>query len=212
MEPPQSMDADNIHEAKVMAIEQLRFDKAIIGQYEGYTDELAAIGKATNSNTETYAEIHLKSISKRWRNTPIIFKSGKNLDKRCALIELCYRKEPCILYCDIKTFPNRLVLNIQPIQDIEFYMNTKVPKRDLEIKHIKLNFSSESEFLSNSSESYENILEECIIGDKTLFISSQEIEAAWKLVDTIRKYTSKMKSIIYKKGSKGPIAGKESHE
>lgn len=204
MEPPKSMESQHIHDAKVLAIEQLRFEKATIGQYEGYIDELSAVGK-TDSNTETYAEVHLRSDSKRWHNTPIILRSGKNLDKRYALIEIFYRKEPCILYCDIDTFPNRLVLNIQPVQDIEFYMNTKIPKRDLEIKHIKLNFSSECEFSSNSSESYENILEECIIGDKTLFISSQEIEAAWKLVDNIREHIKDIKPLIYKKGSKGPI-------
>jgi len=204
MYAPASIDASHIHAAKVSAINHLRFDKEIIiGQYEGYHDELRSIGKEP-SNTETFVELILHSTMQRWKNTAIILNTGKHLDRRHATIELFYRKEPCVIYCSPNTAPNKLVLNVQPIQDIEFYMNTKMPKHDPEIKQVKLNFCTEREFQSNSPESYETILEECINGNKALFISNSEIEAAWRVIDEIHAHIKGRTPLIYKRGSKGP--------
>jgi len=200
MDEPQSTEAEDIHEAKVAAIKQLEFNsEIIIGQYEDYEEELKA-AKKEHSNTETFVELKLHSKAPRWKDTELILRTGKHLKNKHAKIELIYRKEPCNIYCDINTYPNKLVLNVQPHQDIEFMMNTKVPE-SMDIKHVKLNFSAESEFLSNRPESYEILLEECIAGNKTLFISNKEIEAAWKIIDDIREYIKDVKPIIYKKGT-----------
>jgi len=202
MDSPQSTDAKDIHDAKTLAIEQLEFtSEIIIGQYEGYKKELEE-AKREHSDTETFVELKLYSKSPRWKGTEILLRTGKNLKDKHAKIELIYRKEPCNIYCDINTYPNKLILNVQPIEDIEFLMNTKVPE-NMDIRHIKLNFSAEKEFHSNRPESYEILLEECIAGNKTLFISNTEIEAAWKVIDKVREYIEDIKPIIYKKGSKG---------
>ena len=202
MDSPKSTDAKDMHEAKAAAIEQLEFRSEIItGQYEGYKEELKA-AKKEHSDTETFVELKLYSKSLRWKDTEIILRTGKNLKDKHAKIELIYRKDPCDIYCDINTYPNKLVLNIQPIEDIEFMMNTKIPDT-MEIKHVKLNFSAQKEFTSNRPEGYEILLEECIAGNKTLFISNKEIEAAWKIIDKIRLYLEDIKPIIYKKGSRG---------
>ena len=211
MDDPISTDAKDIHDAKVRAIRRLEFrNEIIIGQYAGYDEELLNANK-DKSNTETFVELKLHSMSEKWNKTQIILKTGKNLDSRHAKIELYYKKEPCNLYCDINTYPNRLILNVQPLQDIEFMMNTKIPKRDFEIKHVKLHFSHSTEFAPNNTESYEIILEECIKCDKTLFISNFEIEASWTIIDKVCEYIKDKKPIIYAKKSKGPVSNDPSN-
>jgi glucose-6-phosphate 1-dehydrogenase len=202
MDEPLSTGADDLHEAKTQAIRQLEFDGEIVtGQYANYADELQKAGlNKDRSNTETYAELSLKSSAERWKGTRIILRTGKHLDRRHAMIEIYYFKEPCRIYCDENTYPNKLVLNVQPIEDIEFMMNTKVPRSDLEIRPVKLKFSKESEFNSEKAEGYEVIIEECIRGDQTLFISNSEIEASWRIIDKVREHIKDRKPHMYQKG------------
>jgi glucose-6-phosphate 1-dehydrogenase len=197
---PVDSDPKNIAKEKANAIKKLEVKDISIGQYEGYDDELKSHDRKT-SKTETFVKLSIFSRAKRWKNTKIILVTGKHLARKYADIELSYKKEPCILYCDINTYPNRLILNIQPVQDIDFHINTKTPGTNFEIKHTKLIFSHEKEFSSNTPESYEVIIEECINNDKTLFISNEELSAAWRFTDKIRDIASKMDPIIYKKGS-----------
>jgi glucose-6-phosphate 1-dehydrogenase len=192
MDTPQSTDPKDIHAVKADALKKLSPSGLILGQYEGYADEVKS-----STDVETYAKVMLSSKSKRWRGTKIELITGKFLDSRFARIELQFKKEPCIIYCDIKTYPNSLILNVQPIEDIELLINTKTGN---DIVHTKLKFSPSEEFLSNTPESYEVILEEAIKGNKTIFISNRELEFSWKIIDSIR--TNLPKPSIYEKGSK----------
>jgi glucose-6-phosphate 1-dehydrogenase len=201
MDMPMSTMAEHIHEAKANAIRRLRFGGQVtIGQYEGYQQELKD-AELKPSNTETYARLRLLSSDPRWRGTEIILETGKELSKRFARIDLVYKREPCAIYCDINTNPNKLMLCIQPNQKITMHMNTRVPGKDLDIKHVNLEFFPEKVFSSNTPESYEIILEDCIKGDRTLFISEPELEASWKLTDLIRARIRGKKPMTYKKKS-----------
>jgi glucose-6-phosphate 1-dehydrogenase len=197
MDAPDSTESSDIHKQKILALKKLSYRNVKLGQYEGYIDELKA-HNSVDSDTETYVKLELESKSKNWTGTKIFLVTGKNLQDKYARIELNYKKEPCKLYCDIRTVPNKLVINVQPKEDIEFYMNTPVPGNFSDIKNVKMNFCKECEFSESSIESYELIIEECIKGEKTLFIDKSELETAWKLVDKIRLNISK--PIIYSKG------------
>jgi len=197
MDAPESIESHEIHKQKILALKKLSYKNILLGQYEGYIDELKAYD-IQDSNTETYVKLELESKSKNWTGTKIFLVTGKNLHDKYARIELNYKKEPCKLYCDIKTVPNKLIINVQPKEDIEFYMNTPIPGSYSDIKNVKMNFCKECEFSESSIESYELILEECIKGEKALFISKPELETAWKLVDKIRLKMPKPK--IYQKG------------
>jgi glucose-6-phosphate 1-dehydrogenase len=203
MDAPKSTAPEHIHEEKTAAIGHLRHTSIALGQYEGYLDELPA-SKLKTSRTETFADIQLESTSKRWKGAKISLRTGKMLHERRAKIEIYYKKEPCTLFCDISTHPNMLVLNVQPTQDIDFFMNTKVPDTDMDITNIKMNFCRDCEFTSNSPESYEVIIEKSIKCDKTLFIGKPELDASWKLIDKIKQETVGVVPELYKKGSRGP--------
>jgi glucose-6-phosphate 1-dehydrogenase len=48
-----------------------------------------------------------------------------------------------------------------------------------------MDFLYASSFLIEAPEAYERLLLDCMIGDPTLFTRSDEVEAAWKIVDPI---------------------------
>jgi glucose-6-phosphate 1-dehydrogenase len=198
MDAPQSVDATVIHEKKIRALKSLSSDVVAIGQYDGYMKELEK-NNLPSSNTETFVKLGLKSSMSRWKNTKITLVTGKHLAERYARIEILYRKDPCLVYCDLTTRPNTLVINIQPRQDVEFHMNMFAPEKK-GVMPVQLLCSEKCTFNSNSPESYEVILEESIHGNKTLFVSSKELAASWSLVDDI--LLRKGKPLNYKKGEK----------
>ncbi|MCF8014071.1 hypothetical protein K9K83_06910, partial [Candidatus Woesearchaeota archaeon] len=196
MNPPNSLDADDIREQKTKAIKQLEFEKATIGQYEGYQEEVQkTLNKKTN--TETYAKIILKSKSKRWKGTQIIIETGKKLDKKEAYVDLEYKKEPCLIYCDPTTRPNELRIDIQPMQNISLTMNTKLPTEKPEIEPVQMSFCPTCENKENSPEAYETIISECIKGQKRIFIRGTELDASWEITDKILNKIKNQKINIY---------------
>lgn len=203
MEAPKSLAEEDFKKAKSDALKALVFTGNIItGQYKAYQDEV----KDSNlgSNTETFVELHLDSKAKRWKGTDIILRTGKMLQKREAYIEIEFKKEPCMVYCNMGSSPNKLVLHIQPLENIELTMNTVLPGEQMNLTPVKMTFCPTCEFNSNSPEGYEIILRECLLGNKSMFICDKEIDLAWKLTDTI---TSHVKGIIptrYDAGSSGP--------
>jgi len=203
MDPPKSLEDKDFKNAKVKAIKSLRFKNEIsIGQYRGYQEEVKVIHPG--SQTETFVELKLYSKARRWKGTEITLKTGKMLDKREAHISLIFKKEPCMIYCNINSSPNKLVFHIQPIQDIELTMNTSMPGKKMSLTPVKMTFAPATEFRANTPEAYEVILRDCMAGDKKIFICDKELEVAWKLTDKITEYLKKLAPIEYEPGSVGP--------
>jgi glucose-6-phosphate 1-dehydrogenase len=48
-----------------------------------------------------------------------------------------------------------------------------------------MDFQYMTSFLTGVPEAYERLLLDCMIGDPTLFTRSDEVEAAWKIVDPV---------------------------
>ena len=53
-------------------------------------------------------------------------------------------------------------------------------------------------------DAHERLLLDFMQGDQRLFASAEEIEAAWKYVDIIKKYVSGKKPIEYEPSGSGP--------
>lgn len=201
MEPPKSLDADDLRDMKTNAIKKLEFIDVKIGQYEGYKEAVRKeLGK--NTKTETYAKTQLKSKAKRWKSTKIILETGKAMHKKEAYIELLYKKEPCHIYCDFNTTPNKLRIDIQPQQNISLTMNTKLPGTSPDIASVNMTFCPTCGYDGDTPKGYETLINECIKGEKKVFIRASELDASWKLTDKIREKTRKQKITKYDKGSK----------
>ncbi len=197
MNPPKSTDSASIQKEKVKALKKLRFVSLKKGRYKNYLKELKKETGKKESSTETYVLLQLASKIFKWRGTKIFLETGKNLSKKDARIEIIYKKKPCYLYCDLNTNPNKLVIKIQPKQDIDFHLNTRKHGSSLEIENVKMKFRKGKKFISNTPGAYEVLIRECINNNRTLFITQKELEQSWKLIDLITQKTKDYKVFIY---------------
>ncbi|MCX6090700.1 MAG: hypothetical protein NTX88_10115, partial [Candidatus Atribacteria bacterium] len=81
---------------------------------------------------------------------------------------------------------NRLWIEIQPEERIDFFINSKKPGEGLASTPVRLNFNVLGTFGINSPEAYENILFDCYQGDKTLFPDPGFILQSWKIIDQLK--------------------------
>jgi glucose-6-phosphate 1-dehydrogenase len=207
MEPPNTLDADAIHDEKVRVLKALRpiagtdvLDRTVRGQYgsgvvegkdggpvaaSGYADELGRV-----SDTETYVAIKAEINNWRWAGVPFYLRTGKRLPKRASEIVIVFKRPPHDIFASsrfrARIEPNRLVLSLQPDDGIELVTNSKIPgSGPLRIAQTSLDLKFHSTFDNRSPEAYERLLTDVIRGDQTLFMRRDEVEAAWSFVDPI---------------------------
>src|SRR5207302_552387 len=107
------------------------------------------------------------------------------LDRR----NVCHQP-PHVLFaaqCGPRLDANAITLRLQPNEGISLRFNGKVPGTSMEIRPVRMHFSYDSEFGAYTPEAYERLLLEALVGDATLFIRRDEVEAAWGIVDPIRQ-------------------------
>jgi glucose-6-phosphate 1-dehydrogenase len=226
MEPPVSLDAEPIRDEKVKLLKSLRPLKpedvarqVVRGQYfAGTVDGEARPGYRQetkvkpDSNVETYVALKLFIDNWRWSGVPFYLRTGKNLPLSASEVRIQFRPTPHVLFaaqCGQMLDPNALTLRLQPNEGISLRFNGKVPGTSLAVRPVRMHFSYDSEFGAYTPEAYERLLLEAMVGDATLFIRRDEVEAAWQIVDSIRKgWEGKplTNREFYAAGTWGPVA------
>ena len=108
--------------------------------------------------------------------------------------------------------PNRLTIRIQPDEGISLKFGAKVPGAARQLSSVDMNFSYSTAFGIESPEAYERLLADAMTGDKTLFIRRDEIEASWRIIDSITNAWKDMPADTvypYKAGTWGPEEANE---
>ena len=189
MEPPSSFSADAIRNEKVKVLQSIRpiaMADTVRAQYEGY---LKAGGVAPGSQTPTYAALKLYVDNWRWKGVPFYLRSGKALKRKTSEIIIEFQRPPHMMFHLPETSdftPNILSLCIQPDEGIHLRFEAKVPDSDQEMRSVDMDFHYHSSFNGTLlPEAYERLLLEALQGDASLFTRSDELEAAWGLVDPI---------------------------
>ena len=89
-----------------------------------------------------------------------------------------------------QTEPNRLVIGIQPKENIQLSLMAKVPGLDREgirLRRVPLDIAMPDAFTGTHRRiAYERLLLDLIEGDQTLFVRRDEVEAQWEWIDAIR--------------------------
>ena len=206
MEEPKEMTSEYIRDEKLKILQALRpltpvtlKDSFIKGQYQGYQKEAGG-----NSSTETYFALKAFVDLPRWQEVPIYLRTGKKLSKKLTQISVHF-KEParCVFQ---GCAANVLTFQIQPDESVRLQINNKVPGFGIKLQQADLDFNYKMEFKGEIPAAYERLLLDFMEGDQRLFIRSDEIEAAWKYVDSIT-LNPEFKTLplsIYKPGSNGP--------
>jgi glucose-6-phosphate 1-dehydrogenase len=180
MEQPRKMDAEHIHAKKLellRAIKPIAPDevatRAVRGQYKGYLEEV----NNHSSTTETYAALQLEIDTPRWRSVPILLRTGKAMAEKVTEITLTFK--------DDDPHQNTLTLRIQPNEGISIQLQAKKPGFDSESETVQMDFCYATNGQGVHPDAYERVLVDALRGDKTLFATSDEVIAAWEIVEQV---------------------------
>jgi glucose-6-phosphate 1-dehydrogenase len=181
MDPPVSLDPEDIRYQKMNILKALDVEKVSRGRYSGYLSEE---GIAPDSTTETWAELKLSINNHRWAGTPIYLRTGKGLNRKGTEIGVRFKKRPHALYNPPVGAPaNEIVFKVQPAEGIVLALTGKNPGIELELAKTDMAFCYQGTFNTDIPEAYQKLLLAALRGDKTLFVSSEETELAWKKLD-----------------------------
>jgi glucose-6-phosphate 1-dehydrogenase len=226
MEPMVSFDADEIRNKKVDVLKAIRpiaeehvQSIAVRGQYgpgviagqkvPGYRSEP---GVSHDSPVETFAAIKLFVDNWRWQDVPFYLRTGKRLPVRASTVIIQFRPVPHQSFpkMAVKTWqPNDLIIGIQPHEGILLRFQAKQPGASLHLTPVDMHFSYQDTFKTKVREAYETLLTDVILGDATLFMRADQVEASWAALTPVLKAWGDHKPgdfPNYAAGSQGPKA------
>jgi glucose-6-phosphate 1-dehydrogenase len=199
MDNPDSFDAVEIRNARAHILKHLRpmtprniNQFAVRGQYEGYKTET---GVREYSQTETYFRLETYIDTARWKNVPFYLESGKSLYETKTEIDIYFKNES-------EERQNVLTFRIQPDEGIKIRFWVKTPGFDMKVEPKTMKFKyADFQSLSVLPDAYEKVLFDAIMGDQTLFTSTDEVLYAWKYISTVISSWNAVPLTIYKKGA-----------
>ncbi len=218
-EPPRSTGADAVRDSKLDVIRSLRpYDRADVdrlvvrGQYveglcggekaKSYRDEDHV---SADSKIESFVALKCYIENWRWAGVPFYLRTGKRLPRRASEIAIYFKQVPRILYNARPAPvlpPNYLSIRIQPDEGLALNIISKVPGQTLRLNPVDVDFH----YKTASPEAYETLLSDVIVGDQTLFMRRDTVEAAWRFVQVILDVweNSEADPFPYAAGSWGP--------
>lgn len=214
MEPPVSFQADEVRNRKVDVLHSMRKfspedikNHAVRGQYSkgwmegkeypGYRDEQ---GVATDSNTETFAAIKFHVDNWRWHGVPFYLRTGKRMHQSSSVITIQFKDVPHLIFPSeaIEGWQqNRLIISIQPEMSIRLQVQAKRPGLDMTLNPVDMIFDYNGTYTGDTPEAYETLLLDTMLGDQTLFMRGDQVEAAWDLIMPILKTWEGKKSLNF---------------
>jgi len=226
MEPPADFDATSVRDEKVKVLRTLRpisaddvGDQVVTGQYgagavvgepvKSYVDEL---GKA--SDTETFVALKAHVDNWRWAGVPFYLRTGKRMAERKTEIFIQFNCVPHSMFAGrgAKTKANKLIISIQPEENIRLAVMAKTPGLDrdgIRLREVPLDVGLANAFADSRRRiAYERLLLDLIEGDPTLFVRRDEVEAQWQWIDGVRAAWDEagLTPARYGAGSWGPSA------
>jgi glucose-6-phosphate 1-dehydrogenase len=175
MDIPHEFDWDKLPDARLAALQQLRPvnpEEAVRAQYKGYRGEANNAG----SRVETFVSLMLHSTDERWKNVPLTLTTGKAMNQKSTEIRINFRK-----FHDGQS--NCLICRIQPSEGVEIDLFTKKPGYEREFETRKLSFTYPEDTLL--PDAYEHVITDAIRSRKSLFTSSEEVLASWRILQPL---------------------------
>ncbi|MGH9045173.1 MAG: glucose-6-phosphate dehydrogenase [Acidimicrobiales bacterium] len=223
MEPPTRMDAAHIRDEKVKLLKAIAIpspdeaiDNSVRGQYQqGVVDNQAVVAYRDEddvdpkSEIETYVALRLHVDNWRWAGVPVYVRTGKRMPARITEIALVFHRVPFLAFEGAMVrdlHPNVLVLRIQPHEQISLKFGAKVPGEAFRVQSVSMDFGYEQLIHDLGMDGYTRLLFDAMVGDPTLFIRTDEVEQAWRIVDPYLEAWEEPGGSLhfYKAGTWGP--------
>lgn len=226
MEPPAGLSSDALRDEKVKVLKSLKpFTPACVdldsarGQYGEGTSEGKPVAsyetqKGSPSETESFVALKAEIRNWRWVGTPFYLRTGKCMSNRATEIVIQFKEVPHSIFAS-KTDANRLVIHLQPEEDISLSVMNKAPgltSEGMQLQPLALSLSLINAFDGNGAKpkrrriAYERLILDALHANNAHFVRRDEVEAAWAWVDGISAAwkAAGMKPEPYAAGSNGP--------
>lgn len=225
MEPPISMDADNVRDEKLKVLRSLEpftaetvLTNAVRGQYQagtvdgqpvpGYREEP---GIGADSSTETFVALKTRINNWRWSGVPFYLRTGKRIHEQVSEVVINFYPLPHVIYpgTEFGESVNRLYIRLQPHESIELHLMAKQAGDKNILKPVKLNLDLTGTG-QRHLDAYERLLMDVVRGNQTLFVRRDELNAAWQWVEPLIRFweASVAAPKPYAAGSTGPAAAR----
>jgi glucose-6-phosphate 1-dehydrogenase len=227
MEPPSDMEPDSVRNEKVKVLRSLRpvtradvQTVSVRGQYTpGVVGGAATSGyeaeRGQPTGTETFVALRADIDNWRWAGVPFFLRTGKRLPERRTQIAIQFKPVPHSIFggaAKADLAANRLVIDLQPDEDIELLLMNKAPglsERGMRLQSLPLSLSLAKAYSGPNSRrriAYERLILDVIQNNSTLFVRRDEVERAWEWIDGVADAwrESSMAPKPYAAGSWGP--------
>jgi glucose-6-phosphate 1-dehydrogenase len=221
MEPPSSLDPDAVRDEKLQVVRSLKpwttetlREHIIRGQYRSgtlagqtvpaYVDEA---GVPKKSITETFVAMRAEIGNWRWAGVPFFLRTGKRMSERRAEVVINFKAPPHSIFPSALT-PNRLVITLQPQENVRLYTMAKAPGDGMRVREVHLDLDFADFFHERRQDAYERLLLDVLRGNPTLFMRNDEADAAWRWVQPVLDLwqNDPVAPIGYTAGTWGPPA------
>jgi glucose-6-phosphate 1-dehydrogenase len=210
MEPPVSLVAKQLRDEKLKVYDALKpidVRHVVRGQYDGYTK---SPGVPADSDTETMIALRVEIENWRWRGVPFYLRSGKSMKASRQVITLGFQ-EPALrmFHAHRKDVPagrtNEIVIDFADPGSINIDFLAKMPGPEMTLGASTMSFKYADSFAqSNALEGYERLILLAMLGDMSLFTSSDGIERVWEVSEPL--LTSPPPVEPYEPGTWGPAS------
>ncbi|MEW5913209.1 MAG: glucose-6-phosphate dehydrogenase [Thermodesulfobacteriota bacterium] len=201
-EPPSLFEADRVRDERTKLFRSLRpfptdelYDYLMLAQYEAgqingqpLPAYRAEPGVDPSSLTPTYATMNVFVDNWRWQGVPFYITSGKRLAEKLTRVVIHFREVPHSLFRRVlgeEIKANRLVLDIQPSEEISLYFQAKQPGAEVALRTVRLHFAYQDEAARAGLEAYEKALADAMLGDQMLFWRQDGVELTWAFLDPV---------------------------
>jgi glucose-6-phosphate 1-dehydrogenase len=102
-----------------------------------------------------------------------------------------------------------LTLRLQPEEAIQLSFGVKQPGNTMDMTPATMRFDYSDHFGEDPPEAYQRLLADSLLGDQTLFLRGDEIEASWEYADTVLAEWQQPRAASleeYEAGSWGPAS------
>lgn len=221
MEPPHTLEADEVRNEKLKVLRALRpmnrksvQTDSVKGQYtrgvvkgqevQSYLEDIEKF----NSKTETFVALKTYVDNWRWKDVPFYLRTGKRMSKRYSEIVINFKEvRHNIFPSKEKLNNNKLIIRLQPEERIELIQMTKIPgPGGYRYKPIALKLDYLDSFKERFPEAYERLIIDVIRGNQTLFMSQDELITAWTWIESVTNSwkANNQANILYEAGTWGP--------
>jgi glucose-6-phosphate 1-dehydrogenase len=200
MEPPSALSPEAIRAEKVKVLRSLRritpervAAVSVRGQYaEGVSDGRPVPGYAEEhggpSNTESFVAIRADIDNWRWAGVPFYLRTGKRMPTRRTQIVVQFKAVPHSIFgAPAALTPNRLIIDLQPQEDVQLTLMNKRPGMGMALQPLPLSLSLTDALADGQRRriAYERLFLDIFADDRTLFVSREEVEEAWAWIDEL---------------------------